>query len=48
MVFDPSDRYIDMSHFNKRDWTTTKFGLLVVKEVLPHNMREPRGMGFTV
>ena len=46
MVFDPSDPYIDMSCFDEHDWTITKFGHLVDKEVLPPNMRELRGMGL--
>lgn len=48
MVFDPSDPVIDETLFERRDWSTSEFGHLDEKEVLPSNMPEPRGMGFTM
>ena len=46
MVFDPSDPVIDESAFQRHDWTTSEFGHLEGKEVMPLNMPEPRGLGF--
>jgi len=48
MVFDPSDPIIKESDFTCKDWTTTEFGHVVGKELLPPNMIEPRGMGFCI
>jgi len=48
MVFDPSDPVVDESQFERRDWATSEFGHLEGKEVLPPNMPEPRGLGFTM
>jgi hypothetical protein len=48
MVFDPSDPAIDETQFECRDWTTSEFGHLEGKEVLPPDMPEPHGFGFTM
>jgi len=48
MVFDPSEPVIDENAFQKRDWTSSEFGHLQGSEVLPQNMPEPRGLGFTI
>ena len=48
LVFDPSDPAIDESEFERRDWTSTEFGHLDGKEVLPPKMPEPRGVGFVM
>ena len=48
LVFDPTDPVIDEYHFRARDWTTSEFGNIQGKELLPPNMPEPRGQGFTM
>lgn len=48
MVFDPSDPTIKESDFTKKDWTTSEFGHTVDKEIIPPNVPEPRGLGFTM
>jgi len=48
LVFDPSDPVIDEDGFQERDWTTSEFGHVQGKEVIPSNMPEPRGLGFTM
>ncbi len=45
MVYDPSDPVIDESLFERKDWASSEFGSHL-KEDLPTNMPEPRGMGF--
>lgn len=47
MVFDPSDPVIDEILFERKDWASSKFGGVGV-EILPPNMSEPRGLGFTM
>ena len=47
MVFDSSVSGIDMNQFPEEDWTNTVYGG-DLKEDLPPNMPEPRGIGFTV
>ena len=47
MVFDPSEPDIDMSIFEKKDWSSSEFGDKLT-EVLPENAPAPRGFGFTV
>ena len=47
MVLDPSKPKIDAEMFARQDWSTSEFGL-ETKEVLPENMPEPRGLGFTM
>ena len=47
MVFDPSEPVIDQEVFARQDWSTSEFGLQL-EEVLPGNMPEQRGMGFTM
>jgi hypothetical protein len=48
MVHDPSDPVIDESAFDKKDWTSSKFGPTQGKEELPPNMPKPRGQGFVI
>ena len=48
MVFDPFDPVIDESKYQRRDWTSSKFGHLQRKKIVPSNMPEPRGQGFTI
>jgi hypothetical protein len=47
MVFDPSDPVVDMSLFERQDWTTSEFGTSL-KEELPGKMPKPRGLGFVM
>ena len=47
MVFDPSVPEVDMNQFPEQDWTNTVYGG-DLKEELPPNMPEPRGIGFTM
>ena len=47
MVFDPSDPVIDEALFEKHDWASIEHrGPL--REELPTNMPEPRGLGFVM
>jgi hypothetical protein len=48
MVFDPSDPAVDKSKFEARDWTSSEFGHVQGKELLPGNAPPPRGMGFVM
>jgi hypothetical protein len=48
MVYDPSDPVIDETEFGRKDWTSSEFGHIQGSEVLPLNMPQPRGMGFTM
>jgi hypothetical protein len=48
MVLDPSDPAINESQFEKRDWTSSEFGHLQGKEVLPGKYPQPRGQGFVM
>ena len=48
MVFDPFDPVIDESKYQRRDWTSSEFGNLQRKKIVPSNMPEPRGQGFTI
>ena len=48
MVFDLSDPVVNESDFERKDWTSSKFGHLEGKEELPPNMPEPRGLGFVM
>ena len=47
MVFDPSDPTIDEESFERRDWTSSEFGLNLTEE-MPTNMPESRGLGFVM
>lgn len=47
MVFDPSDPVIDESLFERKDWATSEFGS-AVKEEMPRNMPQTRGLGFVL
>ena len=46
LVFDPSEPILDESAFQRKDWTSSEFGHIDGKEVLPHNMPQRRGLGF--
>ena len=48
MVFDLSDPVIGESKYQRRDWTSSEFGKLQEKRVIPPNMPKPRGLGFTI
>ena len=48
LVFDPAYPEIDQSAFERRDWSTSEFGHLDCKEVMPPNMPEPRGFGVVI
>ena len=47
MVFDPTDPVIDESQFERKDWTASEFGL-GLKEEMPVNLPQPRGLGFVM
>ena len=47
LVFDPSDPDIDKSLFERKDWTSSEFGLAGEEEI-PANAPEARGQGFTM
>ena len=47
MTLDPSDPTVDMSLFQRQDWTSAEFDPNITEE-LPHLMPEPRGKGFTI
>eukprot|EP00957_Ditylum_brightwellii_P008171 618573-Ditylum_brightwellii.AAC.1 len=46
IVYDPSDPCIETGNFERKDWTSNKFGHISGEEELPPNMPEPRGLGF--
>ena len=48
MVYDPSQPEIDNAAFDRKDWTSSKFGHLQGIEELPPKMPEPRGIGLTM
>ena len=48
LVYDPSEPEIQLSKFERRDWTGSEFGHVVGKEETPKDMPEPRGMGFVI
>ena len=48
MVFDPTLPDIDENQFEEQDWTSSEFGHLQGKEVMPPKMPEPRGTGFVM
>ena len=45
MVLDPSDPVVELSQFERQDWSHTVFGDDLVEE-LPPDMPSPRGQGF--
>ena len=47
LVFDPTDPVIDMSLFERKDWTTSEMSQCL-KEVLPENLPRARGLGFII
>jgi len=47
MVFDPSYPDIDMSKFQREDWSATAWGNDLAEEI-PDNLPEPRGYGMTM
>jgi hypothetical protein len=48
MVFDPTELEVDKSQFEQKDWTSTSEMAEGLSEILPANMQEPRGFGFTM
>ena len=48
LVFDPSVPVIDKSLYEEKIWTCSEFGHIQGEEILPENMPEPRGKGFTM
>src|SRR5210317_1297587 len=48
LVFDPTYPEIDENAFQKKDWSTSEFGHLEGKEVLPPNMPKPRGKAVVI
>ena len=50
MVFDPSEPTIDEELFVKQDWTNSVYATddTDLKEALPGNMPEARGIGLTM
>ena len=48
LVFDPSDRAIDPTLYQHKDWTSSEFAHLDGKEDIPPNCPEPRGYGFQI
>ena len=48
LVLDPSDPVLELNDFEHRDWTSSEFGHIRGKEILPANMPQPRGFGFTM
>ena len=46
LIFDPTEPDIDMDKFQQQDWTTSEFGHVIGKEVVPSNCPQPRGQGF--
>jgi hypothetical protein len=48
LVFDPSEPDIDLTKFERKDWSSSEFGHLEGKEKLPPNIPQPRELGFTM
>ena len=48
LVYDPSNPEVELSQFERRDWTASKFGHVVGKEETMKDMPEPRGVGFVI
>ena len=48
MVYNPSQPEIDKAAFERKDWTSSKFGHLQGIEELPPKIPEPHGIGFIV
>lgn len=48
LVYDPSDPVVNESEFERKDWTSSEFGLVDGEEEIPKNMPEPRGQGFAI
>ena len=46
LVYDPSDPVGEQDVFERRDWTSSEFGAVQGKDVIPSNTPEPRGLGF--
>ena len=47
LVFDPSDPLLDLDLFERRDWSTSEMDS-EIKEAVPSDMPEPRGVGFVM
>ena len=48
LVFDPTEPDLDMSEFERQDWTSSEFGHVDGVEEIPPNMPKPRGVGVTM
>lgn len=48
LVFDPTYPVINGAAFERKDWSTSEFGHLDLKEELPPNAPQPRGHGFII
>lgn len=46
MVFDPTEPDVDVTQFQREDWSATSYG--DCKEEIPTNAPKPRGKGFTM
>lgn len=46
IVYNPTDPAINKYDYKLKDWTSTEFGHIQGKEVLPPNMPETRGLGL--
>ena len=47
LIFDSTEPDIDMSEFERKDWTSSEFGLIDGVEEFPSNALKPRGIGVT-
>ena len=47
-MYDPSDPVINLSDFERQDWTSSQFRHIDGVEELPPKMPEPHGMGFVI
>ena len=48
LVFDPTEPDLDMSEFERKDWTSSEFGHVDGVEEITPNMPKPRGVGVTM
>ena len=48
LVYDLSNQVINLSNFERQDWTLSEFGHIDGVEELPPKMSEPHGMGFMI
>lgn len=48
LVLDPSDTALDYSDFDRKDWTSSKFGYVQGEEQVPPKMLQARALGFII